>query len=82
MTTHYSCVLRNDKRTARELFWSSNIFLEKNIKYSLAYLEISVNDAPLMTVLHGGEDLPELTARCLLSHAAVPCDVICTQNSL
>lgn len=40
------------------------------------YLEISVNDPPVVAVLDGREDLPEFPPGCLLRHASIPGDVV------
>lgn len=79
--TVFSCVIQNAKFLLRMRRHSSIFSLQTPTNSEEgSYLEISVNDAPLVTVLHGGKDLPELAACCLLSHTAIPRDVICNTH--
>lgn len=41
------------------------------------YLQIPVDNVPVVTIFDGGQDLPELVASSPLVHAAKPSDVIC-----
>jgi hypothetical protein len=47
------------------------------------YLQVSVHHTPIVAVLYGGQDLPELPASSTLRHAAVPRNVVCKfQNNM